>query len=128
MTKSTSSAATSAPVTDLPHTVGTLPSESGETNIELLIALLADEQRIQAESKARETDYKAKLDALHTAGFITDKLSSNGYTLSRQSRTSWQYPSTVTRQIKALQELAQLNGDAEPSVTSFWTLRTIKST
>ena len=66
--------------------------------------------------------------AFHTAGFITDKLSSNGYTLSRQSRTSWQYPSTVTRQIKALQELAQLNGDAEPSVTSFWTLRTIKST
>jgi len=36
----------------------------------MLVALLADEQRIQSESKAREADYKAKLDALRIAGHI----------------------------------------------------------
>ena len=126
--KSTSSVAGSVPATTLHHTSGnTLPSETPETNIEILVALLADEQRIQSESKSREADYKAKLDALRIAGHITDKLSTSGYTLTYQSRTTYKYPTSVTKQVKALQELAILNGDAEPSTTNFWVLRQDKA-
>jgi hypothetical protein len=126
--KSTSSVAGSVPATTLHHTSGnTPPSETPETNIEILVALLADEQRIQSESKSREADYKAKLDALRIAGHITDKLSTNGYTLSYQSRTTYKYPPAVTKQVKALQELAILNGDAESSTTNFWVLRQDKA-
>ena len=89
----------------------------------MLVALLADEQRIQSESKAREADYKAKLDALRIAGHITDKLSTSGYTLTYQSRTTYKYPTAVTKQVKALQELAILDGNAEATVSRFWVLR-----
>ena len=126
--KSTSSVAGSVPATTLHHTSGnTLPSETPETNIEILVALLADEQRIQSESKSREADYKAKLDALRIAGHITDKLSTSGYTLTYQSRTTYKYPPAVTKQVKALQELAILNGDAESSTSNFWVLRQDKA-
>jgi hypothetical protein len=123
MTKSTSSVPGSAPASTPLPTAGTLPVETQEISIEILVALLADEQRIQSESKSREADYKAKLDALRIAGHITDKLSTSGYTLTYQSRTTYKYPPAVTKQVKALQELAILNGDAESSTTNFWVLR-----
>jgi hypothetical protein len=121
--KSTSSVAGSMPATKPLPTAGTQPAETQEISIEMLVALLADEQRIQSESKSREADYKAKLDALRIAGHITDKLSTSGYTLTYQSRTTYKYPPAVTKQVKALQELAILNGDAESSTTNFWVLR-----
>jgi hypothetical protein len=121
--KSTSSVAGSMPATKPLPTAGTQPAETQEISIEMLVALLADEQRIQSESKSREADYKAKLDALRIAGHITDKLSTSGYTLTCQSRTTYKYPPAVTKQVKALQELAILNGDAESSTTNFWVLR-----
>jgi hypothetical protein len=111
------------PATKPLPTAGTQPAETQEISIEMLVALLADEQRIQLESKSREADYKAKLDALRIAGHITDKLSTSGYTLTYQSRTTYKYPPAVTKQVKALQELAILNGDAESSTTNFWVLR-----
>jgi hypothetical protein len=125
--KSTSSVAGSMPATKPLPTAGTQPAETQEISIEMLVALLADEQRIQSESKSREADYKAKLDALRIAGHITDKLSTSGYTLTYQSRTTYKYPPAVTKQVKALQELAILNGDAESSTTNFWVLRQDKA-
>ena len=102
-------------------------TSSPELDINILVTLLAEEQRIQSESEARAKDIKTKLDALRIAGHLTDKLTLNGYTLTYQSRTTYKYPPAVTKQVKALQELAVLNGDAESSTTNFWVLRQDKA-
>ena len=100
------------------------------TTPESLLEQIALDQRTIADLQQRITDNKALLDTCLEDGSLEHLLDpeSNSFrytsiTLSRSKRTSWKYPSAVTRQIKALQELAQLNGDAEASTTHFWVVK-----
>ena len=126
--KSTSSVAGSVPATTLHHTSGnTLPSETPETNIEILVALLADEQRIQAESKARVDSYKAQLTDLYAANLIGDNVVVPGYSLTRVTRTTYAYDFEVEAQIETLKSMARIDGQATEKQSVSWTLRSVKS-
>jgi len=101
---------------------------SAETLLETLRDKQAQAQALEAEIK----DLKSAIEPLIDDGLFAHLTSEDGnsfvyknISLSRSKRTSWKYPSAVTKQIKALQELAQLNGDAEMTVTHFWTLRAL---
>jgi hypothetical protein len=100
------------------------------TTPESLLEQIAIDQRTIADLNQRIADNKALLDACLEDGSLEHLLDEDGkafryttITLSRSKRTTWRYPEATTRQIKALQELAQLNGDAEATTVHFWTVR-----
>ena len=94
---------------------------------EQLIELLADEQRIQAESKARVDSYKAQIAALYDAKTIGDNVTIPGYSLTRVTRTTYSYDLEVEAQIEALKSMARIDGQATEKQSVSWTLRTVKS-
>ena len=94
---------------------------------EQLITLLADEQRIQAESKARVDSYKAQLTDLYAANAIGDNVTIPGYSLTRVTRTTYRYDLEVEAQIEALKSMARIDGQATEKQSVSWTLRSIKA-
>jgi len=100
------------------------------TTPESLLEQIALDQRAIAELTQRIADNKALLDSCLEDGSLEHLLDDDGkafryttITLSRSKRTTWRYPSGVTKQVKALQEMAQLNGEAEPTTTHFWVVK-----
>ena len=94
---------------------------------EQLVELLADEQRIQAESKARADSYKAQLSALYAVNLVGDNVTIPGYSLTRVTRTTYSYDLEVEAQIEALKSMARIDGQATEQQSVSWTLRTVKS-
>ena len=94
---------------------------------EQLITLLADEQRIQAESKARTDAYKAQLSDLYAANLIGDNVTIPGYSLTRVTRTTYAYDFEVEAQIETLKSMARIDGQATEKQSVSWTLRSVKS-
>ena len=93
---------------------------------EQLITLLADEQRIQAESKARVDSYKALISDLYDAKAIGDNVSIPGFSLTRVTRTTYAYDLEVEAQIESLKSMARIDGQATEKKSVSWTLRTVK--
>ena len=94
---------------------------------EQLITLLADEQRIQAESKARVDSYKAQLTDLYAANVIGDNVTVPGYSLTRVTRTTYSYDLEVETQIETLKSMARIDGQATEKQSVSWTLRSVKA-
>lgn len=100
------------------------------TTPESLLEQIALDQQTIANLEARIKANKTLLDTCLEDGTLQHLIDDSGsgftYTtirLTRSKRTTWKYPSAVTKQIKALQELAQLNGDAESSTVHFWVVK-----
>ena len=103
------------------------------TTPESLLEQIALDQRAISDLEARIKLNKSLLDACLEDGSLHHLLDPDStsfryttITLSRSKRTTWRYPADLTAQIKSLQELAQLNGDATPVVSHFWMVKADK--